>query len=537
MDGRPHGAGSCGSAPGWRSVYLNPIARIRIRTIEYVRPSDEPERPETFFCGGKATARERSGNASRKYNPTTAVRYGRMKHIGEFSYPPEMPLPCGGQVVIATDRGIEVGQHVPLTCAGCDAAVTRERMRDYARASGGDVYRLKAGRILREATEDDLIELRHIQAQYPEKLATAQRLANELNLDMKLADCEHVFGGERIVFYFMAEERVDFRELVRRLASEFQTRIEMRQVGARDEARLLADYETCGRECCCKSFLKTLKPVGMQMAKLQKATLDPSKVSGRCGRLKCCLRYEHETYDALVKQLPRTGSRIATAEHIGKVIDRQVLTQLVRILTDEDRVVTVAVEDITERNAPPRSADNARTDNGRRPPRRGRSDSGRSDGGRSRRGPGTSGPQGQPSQTAAAESTETDPDNAAPPASSSSPPTPSSPADALSETSGESAGNTEAQNQPAEEKRSRRGRGTSRRGSGRRRGRRPSDGNAAGTGDAGSDRPAGNAGDAAANGDSSDQRGSRRRKRGGRNRRRGRRPDQGDDNAPPSNEG
>ena len=122
---------------------------------------------------------------------------------------------------------------------------------------------------------------------------------------MKIVDAEHIFGGERIVFYFMAEGRVDFRELVRKLAQEYQTRIEMRQIGSRDEAKLLGDVESCGQECCCLQFLQLLKPVNMRMAKMQKATLDPSKISGYCGRLKCCLRYEDETYMDLKKSLPR----------------------------------------------------------------------------------------------------------------------------------------------------------------------------------------------------------------------------------------
>jgi hypothetical protein len=136
------------------------------------------------------------------------------------------------------------------------------------------------------------------------------------------------------------------------LAKEYRTRIEMRQIGARDEARLLADYETCGREVCCKVFLKTLKPISMRMAKLQKATLDPSQVSGRCGRLKCCLRYEHVGYEALEKRLPRTGVRIRTEHGEGVVVNRQILTQLVQIRTDADTVITVVAEDITAVNVP-----------------------------------------------------------------------------------------------------------------------------------------------------------------------------------------
>jgi hypothetical protein len=147
----------------------------------------------------------------------------------------------------------------------------------------------------------------------------------------------------------VAEGRIDFRALVRDLAGEFQTRIEMRQVGARDEARLLADYETCGRECCCKNFLKSLKPINMKMAKMQKATLDPAKVSGRCGRLKCCLRYEHATYEELDRKLPPLGTRVASTGGLaGTVIARQILTQLVQIQTDDGGRSVIPVEDLID---------------------------------------------------------------------------------------------------------------------------------------------------------------------------------------------
>lgn len=304
-------------------------------------------------CGGCASANERCGNGLEKIYPTTAVRFGRMRHIGEFSHAPDLKFTCGCKVVIATDRGIEMGDQVSLTCFGCEKSVPRDQMRAYAETCGGDAYQLKKGRILREATEADLAEWKHIEATNFDKLQTARRTSAQLELPMKVVDCEHTFGGERIVFYFLADERIDFRDLVRILAGEYQTRIEMRQIGARDEARLVADYETCGRECCCKNFLKTLKPISMQMAKMQKATLDPSKVSGRCGRLKCCLRYEHETYEELDRKLPRMGVRVRTSHGTGQVIDRQVLTQLVKIRGDDDRLVTVVVEDILEVNVPP----------------------------------------------------------------------------------------------------------------------------------------------------------------------------------------
>jgi len=168
-----------------------------------------------------------------------------------------------------------------------------------------------------------------------------------------VVDCEYLFGGDRIIFYFRADKRVDFRDLVKELAQESQTRVKMHQVGARDEARLVADFETCGREVCCKTFLKTLKPITMRMAKLQRSTLDPAKVSGRCGRLKCCLRYEHETYESMDAKLPRVREKIETAHGFGTVINRQVLTQLVQILPlGGGTPVSVVIEDVIQRRLP-----------------------------------------------------------------------------------------------------------------------------------------------------------------------------------------
>jgi len=163
---------------------------------------------------------------------------------------------------------------------------------------------------------------------------------------------QHIFGGERIIFYFMSDGRVDFRDLVKKIAHEHQTRIEMRQIGSRDEARLLGDIESCGQECCCIRFLKALKPVNMRMAKMQKATLDPSKISGYCGRLKCCLRYEDKTYTELKKRLPKKRTTVKTKHGQGKVVDTQILTQLVVVELDNGTKNAVPVEEL-EIVAPP----------------------------------------------------------------------------------------------------------------------------------------------------------------------------------------
>ncbi len=305
-------------------------------------------------CGSGANGEGGScGNGLEKIYPTTAVRFGYMRYIGEYSHAPDMKFSCGAKVVIHTRRGIEIGEQVSQTCHGCSKSVTREQMKEWVSRCGEDSFIFDAGRILREATAADLAEYAHIQQDSMQQRKFCQELANKHKLPLHVIDCEAMFGGERIIFFFSAAERVDFRSMVKDLAQEYRTRIEMRQIGARDEARLLADYETCGREVCCKVFLKTLRPVSMRMAKQQKATLDPSQVSGRCGRLKCCLRYEHVGYEEMDKTLPRNGVRIRTAHGEGVIVNRQILTQLVQIRTDENKYITVVAEDIEETNVKP----------------------------------------------------------------------------------------------------------------------------------------------------------------------------------------
>ncbi len=318
-----------------------------------------------------------TGKAVRDKVPLTcAVRYGYMGYVGEFRYVPGAISSCGGKVVIQTNRGIEIGEQVSLTCTGCGNSINRRQMLDYVKNSGAqELCQPRAGRILRSATQDDVQEDHHIRLDTKSKLRRARELARSHKLEMKVVACEHLFGGERIIFHFMAENRVDFRELVRELAHEYHTRIEMHQVGARDEARLVADFEICGRECCCKSFLKKLRPVTMRMAKLQKATLDPTKVSGRCGRLRCCLRFEHEGYDELNKTLPRVGTRVQTDTGIGTIRGRQVLTQLLTIVYDDsDYEETVGIEALTARDLPKRQVPAATAKEG------GERSGGRSDG-------------------------------------------------------------------------------------------------------------------------------------------------------------
>lgn len=268
------------------------------------------------------------------------VRFGYMRLIGEFPYdagPDGIKPGCGSKVVVRTHRGIELGEMLTSTCpnAGCSKSISRKQMLEYIEASGGKDYPFFTnGKVLRVATLDDLNQQSRLDNDKTDLIRLAKRLVAELNLPMRIVEVELLLGGERIIFHYTAEQWVDFRELVRTLAHELHTRIEMHQVNARDEARLVADYEKCGQHCCCRQFLKVLKPVSMRSAKVQKATLDPTKISGRCGRLMCCLRYEDETYESLRKKLPNKKSVVETEDGIGFVVDSQILTQLVLVKLD-----------------------------------------------------------------------------------------------------------------------------------------------------------------------------------------------------------
>ena len=277
-----------------------------------------------------------------------------MKQIGQFRHNlRELPA-IGSVVVVRTERGVERGVVVVNVCEsdafGC---IRPENLNAFIRACGKEYPFRRDGKVLRLANHQDVVDYRHLSSSGHEETTFCREQMRELELPMRLVTVEHLLGGGRIIFYFAAETRVDFRELVRRLASQYHTRIEMRQVGARDEARLVGDYERCGQRCCCQQFLQYLKPVSMRMAKTQKATLDPSKISGRCGRLMCCLRYEDVGYEALRKQLPRRNTWVRTAEVIGRVAETQILTQLVRLSLLDGTKRVVSVGDILESDVAP----------------------------------------------------------------------------------------------------------------------------------------------------------------------------------------
>lgn len=302
---------------------------------------------------------DRKAYAALKAPKTVVVRYGAMKMVGEFPYDLDAKPGCGSKLVVRTHRGTEMAEMLTSTCpnAGCSKSVTRQEMLEYIERSGGRDYPFSTeGRVVRIATHADLDHQARLEQGCHELKLRARAVVESMQLPMKIVDAEQILGEERLTFYFLSEDRIDFRDLVKNLGHEFRNRIEMRQVGARDEARLAADYEKCGQHCCCKQFLKVLKPISMKSAKVQKATLDPLKISGRCGRLMCCLRYEDETYESLKQKLPRKKTRVGTAEGDGFVIDSQILTQLVLVQLDEPgpdgkpRQLAVPVEEL----APPR---------------------------------------------------------------------------------------------------------------------------------------------------------------------------------------
>ncbi len=258
------------------------------------------------------------------------VRFGAMRALGVFTPRGNDRYTRGARVIARTNRGLEAGD---VLCTADEELM----------GAMGDAPQ---GQILREMTPDDINELAHIKANERREFEVCQEHVRKLELSMQLVDIEHLFGGERVVVYYLAEQRVDFRELVKRLASEFQTRIEMRQIGVRDEAKLLADYGDCGQPVCCGSYLTEMPPVSMKMAKLQKATLDPTKISGRCGRLKCCLRYEYDTYVSLQRQLPPVGAEVVTATGKARVLGHEILAQQLLVQMEDNRRTLIHASDV-----------------------------------------------------------------------------------------------------------------------------------------------------------------------------------------------
>lgn len=243
----------------------------------------------------------------------------RFKDSGKIYYfsPGEYKISPGEYVIVETARGVE-----------CAKAVSGNKTVE----ENAIVSPLKP--VLRVATKQDIETLENNKVKEKEAYEICSRKIKDHGLDMSLSEVEYSFDGSKITFYFTADGRVDFRELVKDLAATFRTRIELRQIGVRDEAKMIGGLGICGRPFCCSTFLKDFHSVSIKMAKSQGISLSPGKISGSCGRLMCCLQYEQNSYDYLEKITPRRGSIVDCKEGRGTVVDYSLITGKLKVMLD-----------------------------------------------------------------------------------------------------------------------------------------------------------------------------------------------------------
>ncbi|MCR5181617.1 MAG: stage 0 sporulation family protein [Clostridia bacterium] len=240
----------------------------------------------------------------------------RFKQAGKVYYfdPGEHDLNIGDNVIVETARGTEFGE---VSMANTEVP------------ESGIVAPLKP--IIRIATEQDYIRHEENEKKKAKAMELCQEKIDKRGLDMKLVDVEYTFDNSKVIFYFTADGRVDFRELVKDLAGVFRMRIELRQIGVRDEAKMLGGIGSCGRSLCCNSWLADFEPVSIKMAKVQNLSLSPTKISGICGRLMCCLKFENDVYTDLRRNMPEVGEQVRTPDGLGKVVDTTVLEGKVKV--------------------------------------------------------------------------------------------------------------------------------------------------------------------------------------------------------------
>ena len=243
----------------------------------------------------------------------------RFKEVGKVYYfdPNNKKLNLGDTVIVETARGVECG-----VIAMENKVVNDDEI----------VHPLK--KLIRKATKEDFKRLEDNKRKEKEALKICEKKIADHGLEMKLVDVEYTFDNSKILFYFTADGRVDFRALVKDLASVFRTRIELRQIGVRDEAKMLGGLGVCGRPFCCSSYLGEFHPVSIKMAKEQGLSLSPTKISGTCGRLMCCLKYEQEAYTDLLKRTPKVGAIVKTPLGRGLVVENNLLTQTLKVKMD-----------------------------------------------------------------------------------------------------------------------------------------------------------------------------------------------------------
>jgi cell fate regulator YaaT (PSP1 superfamily) len=256
----------------------------------------------------------------------------RFKKAGKVYYfdAGEIALQAGDYVVVKTSRGMELG-HVVIAPGGIPVNDTGESLSP----------------VIRKAEPEDVAKEKELETKSEEALIECGKMIADLKLPMKLLSAEYALDSSRLTFLFSAEERVDFRELVRRLSGKFKVRVELRQVGSRDEAKLLGSFGRCGRELCCASFLTEFSPVSIKMAKEQDLPLNPMKISGACGRLMCCLAYEGEQYKEMKEKMPKIGARISTKMGEATVVGNNPLKETVIVELDTESTVELPLKDVS----------------------------------------------------------------------------------------------------------------------------------------------------------------------------------------------
>ena len=240
----------------------------------------------------------------------------RFKNVGKVYYfdPDGQSLELGQRVIVETARGVECGEVAMANREVGERELTKPLKK-----------------MIRSATKADLEQVERNAAREKQAFETCERKIAVHKLNMKLVDVEYTFDNNKILFYFTADGRVDFRDLVKDLASVFRTRIELRQIGVRDEAKMLGGLGICGKPFCCSTFLGEFQPVSIKMAKEQGLSLNPTKISGTCGRLMCCLKYEQEAYEDLLRRTPRQGATVHTPDGRGTVTEVNLLTGMLKI--------------------------------------------------------------------------------------------------------------------------------------------------------------------------------------------------------------
>lgn len=256
----------------------------------------------------------------------------RFKSVGKIYYfdPKDYDVKMGDKVIVETARGVECGE-----VALVDREIDETRFTNPVKG------------IIRLATPNDMKTIEKNRQKEKDALKICEQKIAAHKLKMNLIDVECTFDNNKLLFYFTAESRVDFRELVKDLAAVFRTRIELRQIGVRDEAKMLGGLGICGQPFCCSRFLGEFQPVSIKMAKEQGLSLNPTKISGTCGRLMCCLKYEQDSYEDLLKHTPKVGAIVRTADGKGIVEEVNLLTGKLRVKMDKnDNVVVVKKDDI-----------------------------------------------------------------------------------------------------------------------------------------------------------------------------------------------